>query len=104
MVDPNAFVAELASQIASHLRRRASEFKTHRLGCMSLDAHPWHKWICLSILLETDQSRKWDIGSWEHQEFADLGKSPLIQQGFHDFQDADAEGARYAPFFRCCAQ
>jgi hypothetical protein len=104
MIDPVAFVDELANRIAKQLRRRAPEFKKHRIGAVALDTHPWHKWTSLSVLLESDRSRKWDIGSWEHQEFADLGGEPLIAQGYEELQDASAKESRYSPFFRCCAQ
>lgn len=104
MIDSDAFVNELANQIADHLRRRAAEFKKHRLGAVTLDTHPWHKGTSLSILIETDQARKWDIGDWENQEFAILDFL-LLEQAYEDLQDPDSEGSRrYFPFFRCCAR
>ncbi len=104
MIDPNAFVDELANRIAGQLRRRASEFKNHRLGAVALDTFPWHKGTSLSILIETDRSRKWDMGDWEHQEFADLDDTPLLKQAYEELQDPDGKGSRYTPFFRCCAK
>jgi hypothetical protein len=104
VINPKNFVEALAKQIADALRHRAREFKMHRLGAVALDAHPWHKGMSLSVLIETDTLRKWDMGDWEHQEFAILGKSPLIEQGYEDLRDDNAKGSRiYRPFFRCCA-
>ena len=57
------------------------------------------------MLIETDQLGKWDMGDWEHQEFAILGKTPLIERGYEELQDPHKKGSRaYLPFFRCCAQ
>lgn len=104
MIDPNAFVDELAKRIADHLRRGAPEFKKHRLGAVALCTHPWHKGTCLSILIETDQYGKWDMGDWENDEFAVLD-FPLLEQAYEDLRDPGSKGSRcYMPFFRCCAQ
>ena len=35
MIDPVAFVDELANRIAEQLRRRAPEFKKHRIGAVA---------------------------------------------------------------------
>jgi hypothetical protein len=105
MFDRAAFVEELANQIADHLRGRAPEFERHRLGAVALDAHPWHKGTGLSVLVETDTYRKWDLGDWEHQEFADLDGPPMMLRAYDELQNPDAEGSsRYAPFFRACAE
>jgi hypothetical protein len=99
-----AFVDELANQIAHQLRNHASEFANHRLGAVAVDAAPWNKGTFLCLLIETDQSRKWDLASWEHYEFAELNGSPLMMKAYEELQDVKGKGSRYAPFFRCCAQ
>ena len=63
MLDPNDFVTELADQIAHQLRQKAGDFKAHRLGAIALDAHPWHRGMSLSLLIETDGNRKWGVSS-----------------------------------------
>jgi hypothetical protein len=105
LVDPLEFVEVLAKQIAEALRYRAPEFERHRLGAVAVEPHPWHKGMCLSVLIETDKSRKWEMGDWEYQDLAALGGTPLIEQAYEDLQDPSKRGScAYLPFFRCCAQ
>lgn len=104
MFDRAAFVEQLAQSIAAELRGRAPEFTAHRLGAVALDTHPWHKGTMLSVLIETDTSRKWDIGGWENQEFAELDGPEFLLAGYAELQDPAGEGSRYAPFFRAAAE
>jgi hypothetical protein len=104
MFDRAAFVEYLAKTIAEHLRERAPEFVQHRLGAVALDTHPWHKGTMLSVLIETDRARKWDIGGWEHQEFAELDGLLQPWPAYDKLQAPDGAGSRYAPFFRAAAE
>jgi hypothetical protein len=104
MFDPDAFVEQLAQHIAHHLRQRAPEFTSHRLGAVALSTAPWHKTTWLSVLIETDQLRKWHLGDWEHEEFAELDGPDWLLRGYEELQDARGKGSPYAPFFRCCAR
>ena len=99
-------VEELATSIATVLRHRADEFNEHRLGAVALDAAPWHRYLEISVLIETDQDRKWDIGDWEHQYFSEdcdvwLADTPSLDK-FLDTakEDRDLD----LTYFRVCAR
>jgi hypothetical protein len=102
--DRAAFVEQLAQQIADHLRQRAPEFEQHRLGAVALSTAPWHKSTMLSVLIETDQYRKWHIGDWDHQEFAELDGPEYMLPAYDALQDPEGKGSRYAPYFRAAAE
>ncbi len=105
MIDTTALADHLGKKIAEILRARAPEFKKHRLGGLALSAAPWHNYAALSVLIETDiKYRKWFIGDWEHNEFAEFVYEDLPKQAYDELQDPNGKGSLYAPFFRFCAQ
>ena len=104
MFDRAAFVEDLALRIAGHLRDRAAEFAAHRLGAVAVSTAPWHRSSGLAVLIETDALRKWHIGDWEHNEFAELDGPAVMLDAYTALQESNGRGSQYAPFFRACAE
>ncbi len=104
MFDKDIFIQALAERIAQALRVRAVEFKKHRLGAVAMYVAPWHNCIWLNVMIETDKLRKWYMGDWEHNVFAELSDLPGLEEAWEVLHDPKGGKSSYAPLFSTCAK
>jgi len=92
----DALVNELASAIAAELKSKIALLHVHTIGALAIDGHPWHGWALLSVLVDSDEYRKWDIGSWKYQDLSSDWLSPDSSESLFKLE--------HETFFNVCAK